>query len=77
MTTTPTATSIRAERRTPLVQQLQREIKQLRERQAKLAALVDHYFGAYREATSLLERRDRELAQVRRLLQAKPIHSGR
>jgi len=36
----------------------------LREDLAKLAALVDHYYMAYRETTTLLERRDRELAAL-------------
>jgi AcrR family transcriptional regulator len=39
---------------------------------AKLTALVDHYYSAYRETASLLERRDRELAEVRGKLQLKP-----
>jgi AcrR family transcriptional regulator len=39
---------------------------------AKLAALVDHYYGAYRETASLLERRDRELAELRAKLQLRP-----
>jgi len=42
-----------------------------------VAALVDHYFSAYREAAALLEQRTHELAQVRRLLQAKPIRANR
>lgn len=37
----------------------------LRDRVAKLAALVDHYFAAYREADALLKRRERELAELR------------
>lgn len=37
----------------------------LREDLAKLAALVDHYYMAYRETATLLERRDRELAELR------------
>jgi hypothetical protein len=36
---------------------------------AKFAALVDHYYAAYRETTVLLERRDRELAVLRDKLQ--------
>ena len=40
---------------------------------AKLVALVDHYYSAYRETRSLLERRERELADVRRRLDNKPI----
>lgn len=39
---------------------------------AKLAALVDHYYAAYRETTVLLERRDRELAELRGKLQLRP-----
>jgi AcrR family transcriptional regulator len=39
---------------------------------AKLAALVDHYYAAYRETTSLLERRDRELAELRNKLKLRP-----
>ncbi len=39
---------------------------------SSLAALVDHYYGAYRETSALLERRDRELAEVRRSLKVKP-----
>ena len=32
----------------------------------RLAALVDHYFAAWQETRLQLERRDRELAEVRR-----------
>lgn len=46
-------------------EQRRRENVTLRARVAQLAALVDHYFSAYREATTLLERRDRELAELR------------
>jgi hypothetical protein len=52
--------------------QLRRENAQLREQLAKLAALVDHYYGAYCEAKSLVERRERELAELRRCLDSKP-----
>jgi hypothetical protein len=57
---------------------LSRENKRLREQLAKLAALVDHYYAAYREAQSLLERRERELAELRRRLDSKPaaLHRG-
>ena len=41
------------------------EIKRFIDR-FKLAALVDHYHAAYREATTLIERRDRELAAGKR-----------
>jgi hypothetical protein len=39
---------------------------------AKLTALVDHYYAAYRETASLLERRDRELAEARNKLKLRP-----
>jgi hypothetical protein len=45
----------------------------LRERISQLAALVDHYHVAYREAATLIKRRDRELAELRRQLKLKPI----
>lgn len=47
--------------------------RDLKEKIGKLATLVDHYYAAYRDATKLLARRDRELAQVRRQLSAKPL----
>lgn len=49
---------------------LRQEVSNLREQQAKLAALVDHYFAAWQESCALLQRRDRELADLRR--SAKP-----
>jgi hypothetical protein len=39
---------------------------------AKLAALVDHYYVAYRETIVLLERRDREIAELRCKFQLRP-----
>jgi AcrR family transcriptional regulator len=49
----------------------------LHERLAKLAALADHYFAAYRETAALLERRERELAELRGKLTSRPtvLHS--
>jgi len=44
----------------------------LREHVAKLAALVDHYYAAHRDAARLLERHDRELAELRSKLATKP-----
>jgi hypothetical protein len=44
----------------------------LHERLAKLAALADHYFAAYRESAALLERRERELAELRGKLTSRP-----
>ncbi len=40
---------------------------------SKLAALVDHYYAAYREAITLLERRDQQLAELRRTLHSTPV----
>jgi hypothetical protein len=42
------------------------------DRLAKLAALVDHYYAAYREARATIDRRDREIAELRRNLNVKP-----
>jgi AcrR family transcriptional regulator len=44
----------------------------LRETLANLAALVDHYYTAYRETTALLEHRDRDLAELRGKLLSRP-----
>jgi len=44
----------------------------LREHISALAALVDHHYAAYREASTLLERRDRELADLRRRFKLTP-----
>lgn len=44
----------------------------LQDQLSKLAALVDHYYAAYRETRGLLERRERELADLRRKLNTKP-----
>lgn len=49
-----------------------RQNAELRERLAKLVALVDHYFAAYHEAAALLKRRDRELAELRSRLNSQP-----
>jgi phosphoglycolate phosphatase-like HAD superfamily hydrolase len=46
--------------------QLRQDNAVLRERLAKLAALADHYFAAWQETRQLLQRRERELADVRR-----------
>jgi hypothetical protein len=45
----------------------------LRVRLTKLAALVDHYFAAYRETAALLARRERELAELRGTLPLRPV----
>ncbi len=44
----------------------------LRRDTENLAALVDHYYAAYREASVLLARRDCELSEFRRTLDKKP-----
>jgi hypothetical protein len=43
----------------------------LREDIARLVALTDHYFTAYRETAALLQRRERELAELRSKLPSK------
>jgi len=48
------------------------EIVALREQAAKLAALIDHYYAAYRESAALLARRERELAELRGKLATRP-----
>jgi AcrR family transcriptional regulator len=53
--------------------QLSAENAALREKISKLAALLDHHYAASREASILLERRERELAELRRALKLKPI----
>ncbi|MGB6602742.1 MAG: hypothetical protein WBE65_00390, partial [Steroidobacteraceae bacterium] len=44
----------------------------LQDQLSKLAALIDHYYAAYREARAMLDRRDRELAELRRKLDCVP-----
>jgi AcrR family transcriptional regulator len=51
---------------------LRAELVQLRAQIPKLAALIDHYFTAFTELRTLLERRDRELAELRRRLNSRP-----
>ncbi len=46
--------------------QLREDNKLLWEQLAKVAAVVDHYFAAWQEASALLQRRERELADVRK-----------
>lgn len=54
------------------VQRLRAELAQLRVQIPKLAALIDHYYAATTELRTLLERRDRELAELRRRLDSRP-----
>jgi len=44
----------------------------IQEQLTKLAALVDHFYAAYREARATLDRRDREISELRRSLDVKP-----
>lgn len=44
----------------------------LRNKLEKLSALVDHYYAAYGETSALLQRRERELAELRRKLAGRP-----
>jgi hypothetical protein len=57
----------------PTVVQLRHENRELRERLAKHAALVDHYYCGYRESQGVLERREREISQLRKRLDSQPI----
>ncbi len=58
---------------------LRRDNAALREQAAKLAALVDHYFAAWQETRLALQRRERELAELRRdaKMRVVPIATGR
>jgi hypothetical protein len=69
----PSESPILAAASSPTVVQLRHENRELRERLAKLVTLVDHYYCAYRESQSLLERREREISELRRRLDSKPI----
>lgn len=56
-----------------LVAQVRRDNDVLREQVTKLAALVDHYYAAWQDNRTLLERRERELAELRRNVQPRVI----
>ena len=53
------------------LERLRNDNEALRRQAAKLAALVDHYFAAWQEASTQLARRERELAQLRRNIPGK------
>lgn len=55
------------------LQQLREENDLLRHRLAMVAALVDHYFAASQEARTQLERREREVAELRRNIKPKVV----
>ena len=60
----PVSVSVLADRS----RQLREENAVQRKQLAQLAALVDHYWLAYQEASSMLARRERELADLRRAI---------
>lgn len=49
----------------------------LQEQLSKLAALVDHYYAAYCEARVTIERRDREVAELKRKSHTAPTRLRR
>ena len=49
------------------------DLATIQEHLAKAVALVDHYYAACREARALLDRRDRQVAELRRKLDSAPI----
>lgn len=51
--------------------QLRNDNAALSEQVAKLAALVDHYFAAWQETRTLLERREREISELRKYIKPK------
>jgi AcrR family transcriptional regulator len=55
------------------IHRLRSQVQSMHTQAAKLASLVDHYFAAYRDVQGLLERRDRELSQLRRSAKSWPI----
>lgn len=52
---------------------LRTENAELQRTLGKVAALVDHYYAAYRESRALLDRREKDLADLRRRLESKPV----
>jgi hypothetical protein len=54
-------------------EKLSTENEILRSQISKLAALVDHYFGAWQESSNLLKRRDKELSDLRRDIKSKVV----
>ena len=55
------------------LQQLRDENEDLCQQVTHLASLVDHYFAAWQEASSMLQRRERELADLRKSAKTKPV----
>lgn len=55
------------------LEQLRADNRSLHHQVAMIAALVDHYFCAWQESQTLLERRERELAELRRHVKPKLV----
>jgi hypothetical protein len=55
--------------------QLREENRELRDQVTALATLVDHYFAAWQETRTLLERRERELTELRRNIKPQLVSS--
>ena len=55
------------------LQQLRDENKDLCQQVTHLASLVDHYFAAWQEASSMLQRRESELADLRKSAKTKLV----
>lgn len=55
------------------LQQLRDENEGLCQQVTNLASLVDHYFAAWQEASSMLQRRERELADLRKSAKTKLV----
>jgi len=55
------------------VAQVRGENEALREQVTKLAALVDHYYAAWKEGCMLLARRERELSDLRRNIKPRVV----
>jgi hypothetical protein len=56
-----------------MLQQLRDDNDALHLQVAQLAALVDHYFAAWQEASSLLKRSENELANLRKTSKPKVV----
>jgi len=54
-------------------EKLRQENQVLRRQQAQIVSLADHYFAAWHEAPNLLQRREQDLAALRKILAAKPL----
>jgi hypothetical protein len=55
------------------IEKLRAENEALKFQISKLAALVDHYFGAWQESSNLLKRREKELSDLRRDIKSKVV----